>query len=137
MEAISIFDDNACEPRVEYRGKIDDEIRYYLDLAGYCLNSPLLDESDIAFLKFFVLTLLVRHHLAEVWGDPMGEVAAMLEEDYRRTADFCVAVCLGAEIALAAFRRHGRLRDAAFLGLQLAKPEDVPVWCRRVHARIQ
>ena len=34
MEAISIFDDNACEPRVEYRGKIDDEIRYYLDLAG-------------------------------------------------------------------------------------------------------
>jgi hypothetical protein len=43
MEAISIFDDNACEPPVEYRGKIDDEIRYYLDLAGYCLNSPLLE----------------------------------------------------------------------------------------------
>ena len=114
MKAISIFDDIACEPRVEYRGKINDEIRYYLDLAGYCLNSPLLDGSDIAFLKFFVLTLLVRHHLAEVWGDPMGEVAAMLEEDYRRTADCCAAVCLGAEIALAAFRRHGRRTRCGF-----------------------
>ena len=85
MKAISIFDDIACEPRVEYRGKIDDEIRYYLDLAGYGLNLPLLDGSDIAFLKFFVLTLLVRRYLAKVWGDPMGEVVAMLEEDYRRT----------------------------------------------------
>jgi hypothetical protein len=120
MEVISVFDDNACEPRVEYRGKIDDEIRYYLDLAGYCLNSPLLDDSDIAFLKFFVLTLLVRHHLAEVWGDPMGEVVATLEGDYRRAADCSVAVSLGAEIALAAFRRHGRIRDAAFLGLDVA-----------------
>jgi hypothetical protein len=129
VEAISIFDDNACEPRVEYRGKIADEIRYYLDLAGYSLNSPLLDESDIAFLKFFVLTLLVRHHLAEVWGDPMGEVAAMLEEDYRRTADSCVAVCLGAEIALAAFRRHGRLRDAAFLGLDVADRRELLEQC--------
>jgi hypothetical protein len=129
MEAISIFDDNACEPRVEYRGKIDDEIRYYLGLAGYCLISPLLDDSDIAFLKFFVLTLLVRHHLAEVWGDPMGEVAAMLEEDYRRTADSCVAVCLGAEIALAAFRRHGRLRDAAFLGLDVADHRELLEQC--------
>jgi hypothetical protein len=125
MEAISIFDDNACEPRVEYRGKIEDEIRYYLDLAGYGLNSPLLAESDIAFLKFFVLTLLVRHHLAEVCGDPMDEVAATLEEDYRRTADCCVAVCLGAEIALAAFRRHGRVRDAAFLGLEFAKRREL------------
>ena len=32
MKAISIFDDIACEPRVEYRGKINDEIRYYLAL---------------------------------------------------------------------------------------------------------
>ena len=125
MEAISIFDDNACEPRVEYRGKIDDEIRYYLDLAGYCSNSPLLDVPDIAFLKFFVLTMLVRRHLAEVWGDLMGEVAAMLGEDYRRAADCCVAVCLGAEIALAAFQRHGRLRDAAFLGLDVADRREL------------
>jgi hypothetical protein len=129
MEAISIFDDNACEPPVEYRGKIDDEIRYYLDLAGYCLNSPLLDRSDIAFRKFFVLTLLVRHHLAEVWGDPMGEVAAMLEEDYRRAANCCAAVCLGAEIALAAFRRHRRLRDAAFLGLDVADRRELLEQC--------
>jgi hypothetical protein len=129
MEAISIFDDNACEPRVEYRGKIEDEIRYYLDLAGYGLNSPLLAESDIAFLKFFVLTLLVRHHLAEVCGDPMDEVAATLEEDYCRTADCCVAVCFGAEIALAAFRRHGRLRDAAFLGLDVADRRELLEQC--------
>src|SRR5438309_2666791 len=129
MEAISIFDDNACEPRVEYRGKIDNEIRYYLDLAGYGLKSPLLDGSDIAFLKFFVLTMLVRHHLAEVWGDPMGEVAAMLVEHYRRTADSCAAVCLGAEIALAAFRRHGRLRDAAFLGLDVADRRELLEQC--------
>jgi hypothetical protein len=125
MEAISIFDDNACEPRVEYRGRIVDEIEYYLGLAGYCLHSPLLDDSDIEFLKFFVLTLLVRHHLAEVWGDPMDEVVAMLAEDYRRTGDCCVAVCLGAEIALAAFRRHGRMRDAAFLGLALANRREL------------
>ena len=129
MKAISIFDDIACEPRVEYRGKIDDEIRYYLDLAGYGLNLPLLDGSDIAFLKFFVLTLLVRHYLAKVWGDPMGEVVAMLEEDYRRTADCCVAVCLGTEIALAAFRRHGRLRDAAFLGLDVADRRELLEQC--------
>jgi hypothetical protein len=119
----------APSPRVEYRGKIDDEIRYYLDLTGYSLSSPLLDESDIAFLKFFVLTLLVRHHLAEVWGDPMGEVAAMLEEDYRRTADCCVAVCLGAEIALAAFRHHGQIRDAAFLGQDVADRRELLEQC--------
>jgi hypothetical protein len=98
-------------------------------LAGYCLNSPLLDRSDIAFRKFFVLTLLVRHHLAEVWGDPMGEVAAMLEEDYRRTANCCAAVRLGAEIALAAFRRHRRLRDAAFLGLDVADRRELLEQC--------
>ena len=36
---------------------------------------------------------------------------------------------LGAEIALAAFRRHGRLRDAAFLGLDVADRRELLEQC--------
>ena len=72
MTVTSIFDDDACEPRIEYRGTIVDEIEYYLGAAAYHFNRPSLDLnfSEIEFLRFFVLTLTIENNLTRVLGDP-------------------------------------------------------------------